>query len=144
MRKDYSYNKEKGKHTPLLEVLVGTKESRKPVTALVDTGCAPCMSLCKSYIVENGLTLMQKMNIEPIPLGVADGHTINADSYKAICEINGEQKEIEVDVIDPERFFVEEGSKVGSVIPLLGRGVLDEYDVLFEGKSKKLSFYHPE
>jgi predicted aspartyl protease len=144
LRKDYTYNEEKGKYTPFLEVLVGTRDSKKPVIALVDTGCSPCMSLCKSYIDEQGLTFIQKMNKEPIPVGVADGHTINADSYKAICQINGEEKEIEICVIDPEKFFEEEEPEIGTVAPLLGRGILDGYDVLFEGKNRKLTLFHPE
>jgi predicted aspartyl protease len=144
LKKDYTYNKEKNKYTPFLEVLVGTKDSKKTIVALVDTGCDPCMSLCKSYIAERGLTFIQKMNKEPIPIGVADGHTINADSYKAICQINKEEKEIEVCVIDPETFFEEEEPEVGTVTPLLGRGILDEYDLLFEGKNKKFALFCPE
>lgn len=146
-KKDYAYDKEKDSHSPLLEVHVGTKELKKPVIALADTGCSPCMNFCKEYVDREELTFIQKMNKNPIPIGVADGHSINADKYKAICEIDGEQKEIEVTVIDPAKHFREgdgEKDKIQETIPLLGFGLLKEYDVIFRGKEKRIELYHCE
>jgi predicted aspartyl protease len=144
LKKDYTYDEEHDVHHPFLEVFVGTNESKKSIKALVDTGCTPCMSLCKAFIEKHEISFIQKMNKNPVSLGVADGHSINADYYKAICRINGKEKEIAVCVIDPEKFFTEEKREVSITIPLLGRGVLDEYDVLFEGKNKKFAFFNPE
>lgn len=142
--KNYTYNKGKKKFAPLLEVMVGTKESKKKVIALADTGCSTCMHFCKSYIDKEGIVFIKKINKNPIPFGVADGHTINGDYYKAICQIGKEEIEIVASVIDPKKFFQEEESKIGTVIPLLGRGALDEYDVLFEGKKRRMALFHPE
>jgi hypothetical protein len=50
------------------------------------------MHFCKKYIEHKGLVFIKKMNIEPIHFSVADGHINNSDKYKAICEINGEEK----------------------------------------------------
>lgn len=143
LKKDYTYDEEHDKHIPFLEVQVGTKESKKTVTALVDTGCSPCMSLCKEFIERQEMNFIVKVNKEPVPLGVADGHTIDGDYYKAICRIGNEEKEIIVCVIDPKKFFAEETPTLKEPTPLLGRGVLDEYDVVFEGKNKKFAFYNP-
>jgi len=77
---------------------------------------------------------------EPVQVLVADGHTINADLFKTTVKIDGMEREIEVVVIDPEEFFeIEEGEK--NVEPLLGRGFLDEFEVLFKGPKKKIVFY---
>ena len=142
--RDYTYNKEKEKFEPLLEVYVGTKETKKKVIALADTGCGPCMHFCKAYIDKEGLVFVKKMNKTPVPFGVADGHTINGDYYKAIFQIDGEEKEIVVSVVDPEKFFEEEEPKIGMIEPLLGRGLLNEYDVLFKGKERKIALFHAE
>jgi hypothetical protein len=142
--KDYTYDEKLEKYSPLLEVQVGTKDVKKPVLALIDTGCGPDMSLCRKYIERNGITLLTKMNNKPIPVGVADGHSINADYFKAVCEINGKERTIEVCVIDPEKFFSEKTPEINETTPLLGRGVLQHYDIMFEGKNKKFSIYEPD
>jgi len=142
--KDYTYNKEKNSYAPLLAVLIGTKEQKKEVIALADTGCSTCMHLCKSYVDGKGLTFIRKISKTPHHFGVADGHTVKVDLYQAICEIDGEEKEIVVSVIDPKKFFEEEEPEIGIVIPLLGRGILDDYDTLFKGKERKIALFHPE
>jgi hypothetical protein len=142
--KNYTFNEKRKKFEPLLEVLVGTKEMKKEVIALVDTGCSTCMHFCKSYIDKEGLVFMKKINKHPIPFGVADGHTINGDYYKAICQIGGEEREIIVSVIDPESFFEKEEPEIGIVKPLLGRDVLDNYDTLFKGKKRQIALFHSE
>lgn len=142
--KDYTYDEKKKKAEPLLEVLVGTKKKKKKVIALADTGCSTCIHFCKSYITREGLVFGKKMNKHPVPFGVADGHTINGDYYKAICKIGKEEKEVVVSVIDPEKFFEEEEPTIGDVMPLLGRGILNRYDVLFKGKKKEIALFYPE
>jgi len=142
--KDYTYDKEKRTFVPLLEILIGSDESRKKISAYVDTGCTTCMHFCRSFVEKEGLKLGTKMNNEPIPFLVADGHTINGDYYKAFCNIAGEEKEIVVSVIDPEKAFKEERIDVVTVEPLLGLGILHTYDVLFKGKEKRILFFRPE
>jgi predicted aspartyl protease len=142
--KDYAYNKKKRRYEPLLSVLVGSKESKKEVTAWADTGCTPCMHFCKSYIAKEGLTFIKKISTSPHPFKVADGHIVNADLYLAICEIGGEEKEIVVSVTDPEKFFEEEETEIETVMPLIGLGVFNEYDVMFKGKDRKIAIFHPE
>lgn len=143
--KDYTYIKKRKKFEPLLEVLVGTEAKKKKVIALVDTGCSTCMHFCRLYVEKRGLVFIKKINKRPIPFGVADGHTVNGDYYKAICQIGGEEKEIVVSVIDPEEFFQkEEETKIGIVFPLIGRDVLDKYDALFQGKKREIALFHTE
>lgn len=143
--RDYTYNKEKKRFEPFFEVFVGTKELKRKVVALVDTGCSTCMHFCKSYIDKEKLTFIKKINIVPVPFGVADGHTINGDYYKAVLQIGEEEKEIIVSVIDPKKFFKEEKeAKIETVMPLLGRETLKEYDTLFKGKERITLLFHPE
>jgi predicted aspartyl protease len=139
LQKEYTYNEKGKRYDILLDVMVGTKESLKKVTVIVDTGCSSGMHLCKSFIDAEKLVFIKKININPIPFGVADGHTINADIYKAMCQINGKEEEILVSVVGPEKFFEEGEGTIGNIRPLLGRNLLDKYDVLFMGKERKLA-----
>jgi len=138
------HTKEYKIYQPLLKIHVGTEESKKEVIAYVDSGCTPCMNFCKSYVEEKELTFIQKINKEPEPLGVADGHTINADLYLAKCEIDGQSEDIIVSVIDPETFFEENDSEIEPLMPLVGFKLINRYDVVFKGKARKLELFHPE
>nr|MDO8076497.1 hypothetical protein [Candidatus Freyarchaeota archaeon] len=88
--------------------------------------------------------LGKKINKELIPILVADGHLINADIYKVTCEIAGIEEEIEVFVADPEKYFEQEEPEITTVKPLLGRGILERYDVLFKGSERKILLFHPD
>jgi len=143
LERDYTYDEKNRQYFPILKILVGSKEFKKKISALVDTGCTTCIHLCKSYVEKEKLTLGKKINKEPVPFSVADGHAINGDLYEAICEINGKEEQVIVSVVDPERFFEEE-PKVEIIEPLLGRGILDKFDVLFKGKRRKIAVFHPE
>jgi len=144
LERDYTYDEKNRLYFPVLKILVGSKESKKKISALVDTGCTSCIHLCKSYVEKEKLVLGKKINKEPVPFSVADGHTINGNLYEAICEIDGKEEEVIVSVIDPEKFFQEEEPKIETVEPLLGRGVIDKFDVLFKGKERKIAVFHPE
>ena len=142
--KEYTLDEKRKKFFPFLDVLVGTKESKKKISALANTGCNPCLYFFKSYVEKEGLNLGKKINKEPIPILVADGHLINADIYKVTCEIAGIEEEIEVFVADPEKYFEQEEPEITTVKPLLGRGILDRYDVLFKGSERKILLFHPD
>ncbi|HEY4675396.1 MAG TPA: hypothetical protein VIH48_05015 [Candidatus Bathyarchaeia archaeon] len=142
--KEYTYYKETNQYFPFLEVTVGSDTSRKRIVALADTGCTSCIHFCKSYVEKEGLTLGKKVNKEPIPVSVADGHIINADLYEVTCEIDGNEQKVIASVIDPEKFFEEEKKEIEIVEPLMGRGILDNFDVTFKGKKKKILLFHSE
>jgi len=144
LERDYTYNEKYNLYFPILEILVGSKEYKKKISALADTGCTSCIHLCKSFVEKEKLVLGKKINKEPIPFSVADGHTINGDFYEIICEIDGKEEKVIVSVIDPEKFFKEEEPQIETVEPLLGRGILDKFDVLFKGKERKIALSHPE
>lgn len=142
--KDYTYNEEKKRYEPLLAVLVGSKKQKKKVIALADTGCTTCMHFCKEYVDEKGLIFLERITKTPHNFSVADGHIIKGHLYKAICEINGEEKEIAVSVIDPKKFFEEEEAEIETIVPLIGLGVFNEYDVMFKGKKREIALFHAE
>lgn len=143
-KKDYTYNKQKKRHEPLLAVLVGSKKQKKEIIAWADTGCSTGLHFCKEYVDRKGVTFIRRITKTPHSFSVADGHTIDGHLYKAICEINGEEKEIIVSVIDPKKFFEEEEAEVEPVIPMIGLGLFNEYDVLFKGKKREIALFHPE
>ena len=140
----YTYDKTKKCYFPILEISVGHGKFKKKVSALVDTGCTPSVYLCKAYVEKKGIILGKKINREPHKVSVADGHKINADFYVVSLEINGKEEEVVVCVTDPVKFFEEEELEIEIVEPLLGRGVLDNYDIMFKGKKKKILLFHPE
>jgi hypothetical protein len=53
------------------------------------------------------------------------------------------KKEIEVRVINPEKFFQEEKPEIKMVVPLLGLKLLSEYNTLFRGKKREIALFHP-
>ena len=140
--REYGFIKETNQYFPFIEITIGSNKSRKIILALADTGCTSCIHFCKSYIEKEGLVLGKKINKEPIPVSVADGHIINADLYETTCEIDGNKQKIIVSVIDPEKFFEEEETRIEIVEPLIGRGVLDNFDVIFKGKKKRILLFH--
>jgi predicted aspartyl protease len=140
--REYGYDDKRGCFFPILEAELGPEGYRSRLQVLADTGCTSCMALLKSFVEKENLTLGTKMNKNPIPVLVADGHTINADEYEAVCRIGGIERQVVVTVMDPEKYFEE--PTVGDVIPLLGRGFLDHYDVLFKGKDRRICLFHPE
>lgn len=132
------YRKEKGELCPIVEILIG-KEKNK-IYAYADTGCTTGIYVFKEQV--EGIDLGIKTNDEPSPCLVADGHMVGADEFVSMAYVNGERKEIIITVVDLE-------NKMGSISikempPLLGRNFLDDYDVLFKGKDRKIALFHPE
>ena len=116
-------------------------KNQGPIDAYADTGFTAGILLTKSYVEEKGLELGEKINEEPIPISVADGHLIDADSFKMTIKIDGIEKEIEVLVEDTKKFFKRGGGKPHDVEPLLGRDFLDSFDVIFKGTERKIAFF---
>ena len=135
---EQEYQQENSHFYPVIEISMG-KTKKERIKVLVDTGCSAGIALFKEHIKKFNLDIGEKINDEPVPIGVADGHIIGADVYRAIVEINGEERTVEVVVIDPNILL---GTEVHEEeIPLLGRDFLDNFDVLFKGKQKKVLFF---
>ena len=132
---EVEYRKENSGSCPILDILV--RKSKKKISAYADTGCTTGISLFKEQIV--GTDLGIKINDEPSPCIMADGHIIGADEYLTVTSINGEEREIVISVIDPSIIlgFV----SPQRMEPLLGRDFLDTFDVLFKGKEKKIALF---
>lgn len=132
-----NYQQENLSFYPIIEVLVG--KTKKKVKVLVDTGCSAGIALFKEYVRKFNLDIGQKINDEPIRVGVADGHIVGADVYKATVEVNGEERTVLVIVIDPSNIL--DIQTYEEELPLLGRDFIDNFDVLFKGKQKKILFF---
>lgn len=132
---EVEYKREDGEFCPLLEVVIG--KSKKRILAYADTGCTSGISLLKGQIKD--FDIGQKINDEPIPCIMADGHIIGADVYLSSIKIGTEKKDVAISVIDPSK--VMGSTPVEKMTPLLGRDFLDSFDVLFKGKEKKIALF---
>jgi hypothetical protein len=135
---EVNYKKEWGVCGPIIDIEVGDAE-KKLISGYTDTGCTTGIFLFKSQIAKMGLDLGSKINEDPSPCEMADGHRIGADEYITIARFNGEEKEITITVIDPECKM--DPVAPSECAPLIGRGFLDYFDVLFKGKERKVCFF---
>ena len=134
------YKQENGDFCPIVKVLIG--EKRTPILAYADSGCTSGIFVFKDQVKDIDLGVKISDEDNPSSCLVADGHKVGADEYVTTVYLNGERKEILITVVDIDR-------KMGSVpleqmTPLLGRNFMDNYDVLFKGKEKRLAFFHPK
>lgn len=122
----------------MLGISIGSKKSKTEVIALADTGCTPHLLISKLYAEKKKLDL-EELDVEPAPIVLADGHIVYAQIYSALCQIEGLENEIEIEVyvVDTEKIDEPESADFP---PCIGRGFLDEYDAVFRGKGKKLNF----
>ena len=127
------YTKANEHFYPILDIICWFKDSKGSLPVLADTGCDYGVSLSKNQV--KGIDLGEKKNDDPLEIFVADGHIIGADVYEATVEINGEKRKVELCVIDPTNII---RSEIKSLFPLLGRGFLDKFDVLFKGEERKI------
>jgi predicted aspartyl protease len=130
---------------PMVNIQCWFGKKKVSLTALADTGCDSGMVLLKnevSLLKEKikGLELGEKINDEPIPVSVADGHIVGADAYIVNIELGEEQKKIDLLVIDSNN-IIGETEKIDAILPLIGRNFLNNFDVLFKGKAKKLVIF---
>jgi len=137
------------KRYPILNVLCRFWEKEVPLRALADTGCDSGIVLLKEevQILKEkivGFALGEKINDEPIEISVADGHIVGADAYLVIIELGGEQREVDLLVVDSDNIIrkeTEEKKEKEDIFPLVGRNFLNHFDVLFKGKEKKLAVF---
>jgi predicted aspartyl protease len=120
---------------PFLKVRCRIENCDYLFEALADTGCDSGFVLLKGST--KGMKLGEKKNNLPVEVGVADGHVIGADVYFIKAEIGGEEREVELFVVDPKKIIGE--AKLEESTPLIGREFLDNFDVTFHGRKKKLS-----
>lgn len=131
------YRKEKSSCCPIVDILIG--KNNQQVTVYVDTGCTVGVAMLQSQI--DDLDLGEKINDEPIPILLGDGHRVGADVYKTSVKLSGEEREVLISVIDPTKILG--SAPTDECDPVLGRDFLDQFKVVFEGgiPVKKLKFY---
>lgn len=143
------YQKRNNEMYPVLKIVCNFKNRNIPFTALADTGCYSGIVLLKDEveILKNhfeDFELGDKINSEPLQVGVADGHIVGADAYRVKIELDGELKETILLVVNSEYIIgheKEEKTKIDDIFPLVGRDFLDHFDVLFKGKERKISVF---
>jgi len=106
---------------------------------LADTGCDVGLAIMTDQVGE--LDLGQKISDDPFDISVADGHVIKADVYKADINLTGVIKPAIIYVLNPSTFKNDTEEK--EPIAYLGRGFLDNFNVVFKGKEQKVAFFHP-
>lgn len=122
---------------PLVDVTIG--KSQKTITVLADTGCSVGLAILNNQIT--GLELGEKISDDSYGITVADGHKIEADLYKANICLNGITEKVAILVLNPSKFTVDPDAP--QTIAYLGRGFLDKFNVLFQGKEQKVAFFQP-
>lgn len=132
---EVEYKEDEGSFCPILEIIVGKK--KKKISAYADTGCSTGIFVFQEQIKD--LDLGTKINDEPSPCIMADGHIIGADEYITTAYINGEKRIINVTVIDLTKDLGYVSPE--KMMPVLGRNFLDTFDVLFKGKQKKIALF---
>lgn len=132
---EVEYKEHDGSRCPILEIIIGKNKNK--ILAYADTGCTTGIFVFKEQIKD--IDIGKKINDEPTPCIMADGHRIGADEYKTTACINGEKRIILVTVLDPTKKLGYVSPK--KMLPLLGRNFLDTFDVLFKGKQKKIALF---
>ena len=121
---------------PLLKLECRIADNNYLFEALADTGCDTGFVLLKGQT--KGMELGENRSDTPIRVCLADGHIVNAEVYIVTIKIGGKERIVELLVVDP-RVIGEE--TVEEFCPLIGRQFLDNFDVLFHGREKKLSLF---
>lgn len=135
---EVEYQKEEdGSFCPILKILVG--KDKKEISAYADTGCTSGLSVFKEQIEDIDIGTKISDDNNPTPCIMADGHVIGADEYLATVSIEGEEKEVNISVIDPNKDMGYVSFK--AMTPLLGRDFLDKFDVLYKGEEKKIALF---
>lgn len=129
------YRKDNSSLCPILDVFVG--ETEKKISAYVDTGCTSGISFLKEQIKD--LDIGEKINEDPVRVLMADGHLIGADVYKSTIKLDKEKEDVLIIAVDPTRILG--NAPLEKLTPLLGRDFLENFDVLFKGKQKKIALF---
>lgn len=137
LEKEYTKCKELNRCCPFLEIKIGS--NKKSVIALADTGCTVGLKINLNQTSD--LDLGEKISDDPHKFLVADGHKVEAEIYKSLIHIDGEEREIEIWVVNPQKIV---GYEDKDGIILLGRGLMDNFDVMFKGKDGKIALYKPK
>lgn len=119
---------------PYMKIICHFAKSHIPFEVMADTGCDSGFVLLKGQVKD--LELGEKTNDTPIEMGVGDGHVVGADSYIVEVEVGNERREIELLVVDPSNIIKEE--KIEESIPVVGRELLNCFDVSFLGEKKRI------
>jgi predicted aspartyl protease len=137
----YTYLSKEHKFLPLVELSIGSRTSKKSVSALVDTGCTCGLVISKRDKRRMKLNLTKISMKDPYPITLADGREVNSTVYEARCQIGEIDEKIKVYVMDtpaPKR------EKERPYKAFLGCEFLNEYDALFKGKKGELSICNPK
>ena len=143
------YRFENGKCRPMLSVVLKDDGHSISLGALADTGCDVGILLVKEefeFLRKHypDFDFGSKVNDDPLPVGLANGRDVGADVYPVRLELSGQEKIIEIWVVDPDRTIrtnIETIEKIEDVSPSLGRGFLGYFDVMFKGKAKKVQVF---
>lgn len=132
---EYTERPSRGSPDPIVEIEVVVKGKIHKLPSYVDTGCDDALGLSKKTADRIGLDESVRDTDEIQEVALADGTVRGAHIYRLQLKIGGRTLQKIVSVVDPD--IVLEGLPPSSVAdePLVGRGLIDDYNVTFEGKS---------
>jgi predicted aspartyl protease len=131
------YTKDKGREDPIVDVEIIVNGKSYLIHPYADTGCDSALGISMEFAEQIGL---EKVSDEVQDLTLADGTKVGGYLYKATVKIRDRTfPNLLIPVIDPS---MKPLGKSHDNESLLGRGLMDSYNVQFQGKSspKKLLF----
>jgi hypothetical protein len=135
---EYTQKKEKEHEYPIINIEILINEGLRCFKTQLDTGCDTGISLTKEEVKKLGITLPKAMNHSPNPSILADNSLILSYDYPVTLSFKGEKIPSTLSVIDTEEKFElpeqqRERLENEEVVGLLGREVMDNYIVEFNG-----------
>jgi predicted aspartyl protease len=137
------YTNRSGYDDPLVEITLIFEGKEHKLTAYADTGCTSPLMLSKRQAAKYGFNDTNRESDEPEEFILADGSTVAAFLYSVKLIIGGREIEKVIPVIDPDYKLPPRKKQEADDEPLLGRGVMDDYNMFFEAKCipKTLHFH---
>ena len=132
-----------GREDPIVEVEVIVKGKAHKLPSYVDTGCDHALTISKQTADRIGLEESMRVTDQVHEVVLADGTMRGAYVYLLMLKIGGRNLEKIVSVTQPDIVLESPLSPSFELDePLVGRGILDHYNVTFEGKStpKRITF----
>lgn len=123
---------------PIVDLEIIANGLAHPIHAYADTGTDDALSISMKFAEDIGL---KRYSDEPTEITLADGSRRGAYPYAATIKIGDKTSDLLIFVIDPTLRYKKSRTTLANE-PLLGRGIIDDYNVLFQGKStpKKIHF----
>jgi len=126
---------------PIVPITINVNGKEHTIPAYADTGCSSGIAITKQMATKIGITKEDRYSNREVEVCLADGSIMGAYLYGLNIVINGRTFFKKIPIIEPDRFLGMAHNQDETT--LLGRGIMDEFSVIFQGNctpKKKLHF----